>query len=69
MIGAHGGHGWTRISLGTDKGTRKTQKMLTSREIISVSSVSSVWDKKGHTERTESTEREGPDSYFQEFEN
>ena len=41
---------------GSDKGTqkpRKAQKMLTSREIISVSSVSSVWDKKGYTEDTD----------------
>ena len=38
------------LSVGPNKGTqkaRKTQKMLTSREIISVSSVRSVWDKKG----------------------
>ena len=30
---------------------------MTSRKIISVRSVRSVWDKKGHTDATETTER------------
>ena len=46
---AHRGHRWTRIFSGADKGTqnpRSSQKRVTSREIISVRSVKSVWDLK-----------------------
>ena len=39
---------------GADKGTRKARKhRITAGPLFSVSSVSSVWDKKGHTEDTD----------------
>ena len=53
-IKAHRWHWWTRIISGSKKAHRNHWKhRILDSSILSVSSVSSVWDKKGHTDGTD----------------